>query len=93
MLFELDGGRLAGRVRAQADAGTKDQLATKKPAMSAAIWLAEKMTNILETAASDVLFVQIDGDLILGEKSARKSNTTDMCAGDEIRQRGLLWIN
>lgn len=93
MLFEPDGGRLAGPVRAPVDAGIKDLLETKKPAMSAAIWRAERMINILETAASDVLFVQIVGDLILGEKSARKSNTTDMSAGDETRQRELLWIN
>jgi len=52
--------------------------------MSAAIWLVEKTTSTLEIAASDVLFVKINGDLILGEKSARKSNTTDMSAGDEI---------
>lgn len=61
--------------------------------MSAAIWLVEKTTSTLEIAASDVLFVKINGDLILGEKSARKSNTTDMSAGDEIRQKEQLWTN
>lgn len=61
--------------------------------MSVVTWLAERTTSTLETAASDVLFAKIDGDLILGEKSALKSNTTDTSAGDETRQRELLWTN
>jgi hypothetical protein len=61
--------------------------------MSVATWLAERTTSTLETAALDVPFAKSDGDLILGEKSARKSNTTDTFAGDETRQRELSWTN
>jgi len=62
-----DGGKHVGHPLAHLDAGTKDPSETTKNATNAANWHAGMTINLSVIPASDVLFVNQDGDHTHGE--------------------------